>query len=182
MSPMKITAGHKGREDRIVAVMRDAFAASEGPDAGALIAGLATGVLTDTSEADLRAFCAEDEGEIIGAGLFTRLDYANDPRHVMLLSPMAVATDRQRQGIGQALLTHALAALREEGVDIAITYGDPAYYGQVGFHPITEAEARAPLPLSMPHGWIGQTLSGDPFPNLKGPSTCATALNRADIW
>jgi putative acetyltransferase len=85
-------------------------------------------------------------------------------------------------GIGQALLTHALGALRAEGVQIAITYGDPSYYKQVGFMPITEDQARAPLPLSMPHGWIGQALIENKMPQLQGPSSCVPALNRTDIW
>lgn len=95
---------------------------------------------------------------------------------------MAVAPGRQRHGIGQALLSHALDALRSEGIQIAITYGDPDYFGRVGFLPITEHQARAPLPLSLPHGWIGQSLTGEPMPDLRGPSTYVSALNRNDLW
>ncbi|NBS12731.1 MAG: GNAT family N-acetyltransferase, partial [Gammaproteobacteria bacterium] len=28
--------------------------------------------------------------------------------------------------------------LRREGADIAVTYGDPAFYGRVGFHAVSE--------------------------------------------
>jgi putative acetyltransferase len=95
---------------------------------------------------------------------------------------MAVAPERQGQGIGQALLFHALEALRSEGIQIAVTYGDPNFYRRVGFMPMSEDQARAPLPLSLPHGWIGQSLIEEQMPVLKGPSICVSALNRSDVW
>jgi putative acetyltransferase len=33
-----------------------------------------------------------------------------------------------------------------------MTYGDPAYYGKVGFLPVAEHVVPAPFPLSMPIG------------------------------
>ncbi len=179
---MIITSGFGGREQTIVDLFAATFTASEGADEGALIGGLVRDLLADTPLADVRVFCAEDAGQVIGAGVFTRLTYPEDPRSVVLLSPLAVATGRQRQGVGQALLSHALSALRSEGVEVAMTYGDPDYYGQVGFTPITEDQARAPLPLSLPHGWLGQSLTGQQMPALQGSSTCVSALNRADVW
>jgi putative acetyltransferase len=95
---------------------------------------------------------------------------------------MAVAPEHQRRGIGQALLSQAFEALRSEGIQIVITYGDPNYYGRVGFMPITEDQARAPLPLRLPHGWIGQSLTEEQMPVLQGPSTCVSALNRNNVW
>jgi putative acetyltransferase len=95
---------------------------------------------------------------------------------------MAVESGRQRSGVGQVLLCHALAALREEGIQIAMIYGDPNFYGKVGFMPVSEDQARAPLPLSFPHGWIGRSLTEKQMPVLQGPSTCVSALNRSDVW
>ncbi len=179
---MEITTGFAGREKAIIDLFAATFAASEGEDEGALIGGLVRELLADTPAVDIRVFCAEDEGKVIGAAVFTRLTYSEDPRNVVLLSPMAVATERQRQGVGQALLACALETLRSEGVEVVITYGDPNYYAQVGFMPITEEQARAPLPLSLPHGWIGQSLTHRQMPDLQGSSACVSALNRADVW
>jgi predicted N-acetyltransferase YhbS len=179
---VKVTTGFAGRERALIELFTASFAASEGPDEGALVGGLARDLLAETSADDIRAFCAEDDGKIIGAAIFTRLNFAEDPHIVFLLSPMAVAPERQRQGIGQALLSYALDALRSEGVQIAITYGDPSYYGRLGFMPITEDQARAPQPLSFPHGWIGQSLIEKRMPVLQGPSSCVAALNRGDVW
>lgn len=179
---MNITTGFAGRKQALVELFVASFTASEGPKEGALIGDLVKGLLTDTPAQDIRVFCAERAGFPIGAAIFTRLTYPEDPHIVFLLSPMAVASQSQRQGVGQALLTQALEMLRSEGIQIAITYGDPVYYGRVGFRPLTEEQARAPLPLSLPHGWIGKSLTEEQMPNLHGPSICVSALNRSDVW
>lgn len=179
---MRVVTGAHGREAAIIGLFEESFTASEGADEGALIGGLVRDLLGRTPAEDLRVFCAEEAGAPIGAAVFSRLRYAQDSRRVFLLSPMAVAPGHQRRGVGQALISRALEALRGEGVEVAVTYGDPAYYGRVGFAPITEAQARAPLPLSMPQGWIGQALDGGAMPELRGKSRCVAALNRADIW
>ncbi len=179
---MKFTTGFAGREQRLVELFAATFTSSEGADEGALIGDLVRDLLAETAMEDIRVFFAEDAGRITGAAIFTRLTYADDPHIVFLLSPMAVATGRQRQGIGHALLSFALDALRSDSIQIAITYGDPNYYRRVGFVPITEAQARAPLPLTLPHGWLGQSLTEEAMPVLQGPSTCVSALNRNSIW
>jgi predicted N-acetyltransferase YhbS len=93
-----------------------------------------------------------------------------------------VATDRQRQGIGQRLLRHGLASLRNAGVDIVMTYGDPRYYAKVGFRPISETDARAPFALKHPEGWLAQSLTDRAMTPLKGPSRCVEALNDPLFW
>jgi putative acetyltransferase len=179
---VKMTPGFVGREQALIDLFATTFTTSEGPDEGALIGGLVRDLLAETPKEDIRVFCAEDEADVVGAAIFTRLTYPGDPHVVFLLSPMAVAPGRQRQGVGRALLSRALEALRSDGVQIAITYGDPRYYERVGFLPITEDQARAPRPLSLPHGWIGQSLTEETMPVLQGPSTCVAALNRGDVW
>ncbi|CUH52831.1 GNAT family N-acetyltransferase [Shimia marina] len=119
---------------------------------------------------------------MIGAALFSRLRYAKDPRRVFILSPMAIATAYQGRGLGQSLLSQAHQTLGTAGVEIVITYGDPAFYAKTGYQPITTDVAKAPLPLSYPHGWIGQSLTEAPFTPLKGDCRCVAALNDPRIW
>lgn len=171
-----------GLEEQIVALFTAAFAASDGADEGAVIGNLVSNLLSSTPQEDIYVFTATDRGEIIGGAIFSRLTYADDPRSVFILSPMAVATDRHGQGIGQALLNHALAVLRDDGVAVAITYGDPAFYGKVGFLPLDAATAASPLPLSFPEGWIGQSLTDEPLHPLQGNCTCVAALDDPAIW
>lgn len=179
---VQINSGFAGHEHAIISLFTETFTASEGPDEGALIGRLVQDLLARTPAADIRVFRATDNGRLVAAVVFTRLTYPDDPRYVVLLSPMAVATECQGKGIGQALIRHALEALRSEGAEVAITYGDPAFYGRVGFGPITEDQARAPLPLSMPQGWIGQSLTDGQMPVLRGKPACVPALNRPEVW
>jgi putative acetyltransferase len=179
---VKITVGFSGREQALSGFYAATFTVSEGGEEGALIGGLVRDLLSSTSGEDIRVFCVEEDSQVIGAAIFTRLTYPEDPHIVFLLSPMAVASERQRKGIGQALLRHALAALRADGVQIAMTYGDPNFYGRVGFRSVTENRARAPLRLNHPHGWLGQSLTDETIPTLQGPSFCVPALNRSDVW
>jgi putative acetyltransferase len=52
---------------------------------------------------------------------------------VQTLSPLAVRPDRQRQGIGAALVRAGLELLADRGVPAVFLEGDPGYYGQWGF-------------------------------------------------
>ncbi|MEL7273126.1 MAG: N-acetyltransferase [Pseudomonadota bacterium] len=171
-----------GVEHQIVSLFTATFTASEGADEGDLIGRLVNNLLGNTPHEDIYVFTAIDDGEIIGGAIFSRLIYADDPRAVFILSPMAISTIKQGEGIGQALLNHALGSLRGEGVSVAITYGDPAFYGKVGFLPLDQKTAASPLPLSFPEGWIGQSLTDQPLKPLAGNCRCVTALNDPSIW
>jgi predicted N-acetyltransferase YhbS len=99
-----------------------------------------------------------------------------------MMAPVAVAPAHQGQGIGQRLIAHGLDALRQEGVDIAVTYGDPAFYGRVGFAPVAEAVLPAPQPLRQPQGWLAQSLTGAPLTPLCGPVRCVAAFDDPALW
>lgn len=179
---MQIITDYRQRAGDITALFTGVFTASEGPEEGELIGAFVAELLASTAPDELRVFSAWEDGTPIGCICFSRLSYPQDGRVVFLLSPVAVATDRQGKGIGQALLRHGLDALRDEGVDVAITYGDPGYYGKVGFRPLTEADAQPPLPLTHPEGWIGQALTTAGLFPLRGPSHCVAALDNPDLW
>ncbi|SIO32335.1 Acetyltransferase (GNAT) domain-containing protein [Rhodovulum sp. ES.010] len=174
---MEFSTGFQGREQKVVDLFRATFTASEGAAEGALIGGLVRRQMSDTAPEDIRVFTAWENGALIGGAVFTRLTYAHDPRTVFVLSPMAVATDRQGEGIGQALLRHALADLRMQGVDVAITYGAPAFYGRVGFLPPSDTTApttdHGPRPLA-PHPPRGLDR---PIAHRRGPGAAARPVH-----
>lgn len=179
---MQFVDDPKGRTEDVAAHFAETFTAAEGPLEGALIGGLVRELLTDTPPRDLHVFLACEGEAIIGGAIFSRMRHDQDARQVFILSPMAVAPDRQGQGVGQALLRHALAALRAQGVDVALTYGDPAFYAKAGFAQITQAQAAAPFALQQPEGWLGQSLTDAPFTPLKGAASCVGALRKPDLW
>lgn len=158
------------------------FTASEGAREGARIGALARRLIMQTPADDLRAFTAWQDGALVGGIIFTRLAYAGDPRRVFMMAPVAVATRHQGTGIGQRPIAHGLDAIRSEGVDVAVTYGDPAFYGRVGFRPVAPVDLPAPQPLSQPNGWIAQSLTDAPLTPFQGPVRCVPAFDDPALW
>ena len=65
------------------------------------------------------------------------------------------------KGVGQKLIKFGIQCLKEEGVKLVFTYGDPIFYSKVGFRAITQKIAKAPLQCTQPAGWLCQSLVGD---------------------
>lgn len=168
--------------EAIADLFASTFTASEGEEEGVLIGALARRLIAETPAKDLRVVTAWEDGALLGCIFFTRLTYASDPHTVFLMAPVAVATAHQGKGIGQRLIAHGLDALRQEDVDIAVTYGDPAFYGRVGFKPVSEADLPAPQPLNQPQGWIAQSLNEAPLTPLSGPARCVAAFDDPALW
>ncbi|WP_271947370.1 GNAT family N-acetyltransferase [Ruegeria faecimaris] len=179
---IELSFGYKNQSSRLPDFFYDVFSASEGGEEGRAIQSLIRELLKTEPDQDLQGCVATDGGDLLGCIMFSRLTFDQDPRRVFLMSPVAVRTDRQRGGIGQKLITFGLDQLRAQGVDFAITYGDPSYYGKTGFLPISEAFAQPPMPLSQPIGWLGQSLSGSQADPMVGPSRCVSAFDRPDLW
>jgi putative acetyltransferase len=80
------------------------------------------------------SFVAEDE-DIVGHILFTPATVSSPEGPVtgMGLAPMAVVPERQRQGIGSALVEHGLEFLRSRGCPFVIVLGHPEFYPRFGF-------------------------------------------------
>jgi putative acetyltransferase len=89
-------------------------------------------------------FVGEDGGEIVGFTMLTHVCLEGQERRLLILTPMAVRPDRQRQGIGAAVVRAALAAADARRDPLILCEGVPAYYPQFGFEPAT------PLGLERP--------------------------------
>ena len=86
------------------------------------------------------------------------------------------------EGLGQALIRFGLEVLAGQGATVAITYGDPAYYGRFGFAPLSEGVIRSPVALSMPHGWLGQSLNGQPIQPRRERPQCVEPFRNPALW
>jgi predicted N-acetyltransferase YhbS len=118
---------------------------------------------------------------MVGAICFSRLTFERDI-DVFILAPVAVHTEYQGQGIGQALITHGLREMQKIGVRVVITYGDPGFYTKVGFHPISQDMIEAPFPLTQPQGWLALSLTDDPIEPIPGHCSCVEALDNPVYW
>ena len=182
MSAMQYSADFKSRTTAIARLFEDSFGASEGAEEGALIGGLARDMLSEVPDTDLHVFTAWDVDIMVGAIIFSRLQAPNDHRRVFLLAPVAVAPDQQGKGVGQSLLRYGLSEMRRAGADVAVTYGDPAYYCKVGFRPVTTETVPAPRRLQYPEGWQAQSLTDAPLAPVTGPLHCVQAMDDPGYW
>ena len=128
------------------AVSVEAF--GDDPTIGELLDGLRA----SWSWEDQLSFVALRGDEILGHVVFSHsfLDAPDRIVDVLVLSPVGVRTDVQREGVGTALITEALrllAATRPE--PLVFLEGHPSYYPRFGFRPghelgFTPASVRIP--------------------------------------
>ena len=172
---------NKNQKDEVTDLFTAVFTSSEGEEEGRLVGKLVAELSLGIDNQEIIAFGAYDSDSIRGAIFFSRLRFS-EPVEVYLLAPVAVSTDFQGQGIGQALISYGLNALKNRAVSVVITYGDPDFYSKVGFKRLPETLIQAPQRLSMPEGWLGKSLSGGAIPVINGRSTCVKAFNDPVYW
>lgn len=82
------------------------------------------------------SFVAEDEGKIVGHILYT-LSRVTGPDgkiiNTITFGPLSVLPERQRQGIGKALVMRSMETAKEMGFAAVIIAGVPEYYPKLGF-------------------------------------------------
>lgn len=114
--------------------VREVVLRAFGPD-DAVVADLVEALQATDAFADRLSFVAERDGLIVGHTMLTRgwLDAPRQLVDVHVLSPLAVAPEHQRAGVGRALVAHALAAAQALGSPAVFLEGDPFYYRRLGF-------------------------------------------------
>ncbi|MDZ4737329.1 MAG: N-acetyltransferase [Rhodospirillaceae bacterium] len=89
---------------------------------------------------------ATDGGRIVGQVAASPIAIEGVPgRTAASLAPLAVLPERQRQGIGAALMNALPKRLAAAGTDLVFVLGDPAYYTRFGFHVDAAGEFWSPL-------------------------------------
>ncbi len=99
---------------------------SDGTEAQVIDALRATGALT-------LSLVATQGGEIVGHIAFSPVTINGKAGGWYGLGPVSVWPDRQRTGIGQALIRDGLGRLQAMGASGCVLLGDPAYYARFGF-------------------------------------------------
>jgi putative acetyltransferase len=87
----------------------------------------------------------EENGRIVGHTMLSRMRMGE--HRPLQLSPVSVHPERQRQGIGSALVREALRQADALGEPFVLVLGHPAYYPRFGFEPAT------PLGVIGPGDW-----------------------------
>ena len=178
---MKLSVFKSTQSKVVVELFIKVFTDSEGKDEGSLIGCLVSDLIATTGDLDLIGFVATSDETIIGSIFFSRLTLSND-KAAFILSPVAIATNKQGKGLGQQLIKFGIEHLKSLGIDLVFTYGDPNFYSKVGFRQITEDIVRAPLKLSYPEGWLAQALNSGTIEVINGSSQCVMALSDQQYW
>ena len=112
----------------------------------------------------------EADGEVVGHILFSAVAA---PFRALGLAPLAVRSDRQRRGIGDALVRQGLALAAAGEWEGVFVLGEPAYYTRFGFD---AALARGfGSPYAGPN-LMALSLRGDALPAREGPVSYAPAF------
>jgi len=178
---MKHKVLDKNYQNEVTTLFTSVFTSSEGDEEGKLIGNLASELSSNIDNEEIICFGTFQNESLIGSIFFTRLRF-NESILVYMLAPVAVSTKHQGKGVGQALINYGLNELKNRSVNVAITYGDPSFYSKVGFEPLSEDVIQAPLKLSMPAGWLGQSLTGEPIPAINEQPICVKEFNDPVYW
>lgn len=107
------------------------------------------------------ALVAEDGTGLVGQGAFSAADIFGKGTGWHVLGPLSVRPDRQRQGIGSALIRAGFDRLRAKGSAGCIVAGDPAYYERFGFRRVPDLHVPGiPDPYVMALSFCGALPSG----------------------
>jgi predicted N-acetyltransferase YhbS len=171
----------RNSREEVSSLFTSVFTASAGEKEGRLIGNLASELSSGIDNQEIIGFGTYQEESIIASIFFSRLRF-RDAIQVYMLAPVAVSTEHQGKGVGQALINYALNELKKRSVAVAITYGDPAFYSKVGFRVLSEKVIQAPMKLSMPEGWLGQSLTGERIPTIGERPKCVEAFHDPAYW
>ena len=125
---------------------------------------------------------ASADGEIVGHILFNVVTIHSDRGNLTALGlgPLSVRPDRQKQGIGAALVHEGLARCRAVGDVVAVRavvlVGHPTYYPRFGFTPARPLGLQPPFPLP-DEAWMALALHPGALANIRGQVFFPPAFN-----
>lgn len=123
---------------------------------------------------------AYDGETLVGHVLFTEARAGSASS--VLLAPLAVAPERQRQGVGGALVRAGLDIARRQGAVVALVLGHVEYYPRFGFEPAVPHGILAPYPVHPAEAWMAVELAPDAFELAPGTVTVGDALMDPALW
>lgn len=113
-------------------------------------------------------------GDVIGHVLCTRAHVGEAP--VLALGPLSVRPDRQRHGVGSALVHAVLGAAEALGEPLVALLGDPGYYHRFGFRLSAGYQITPPEPEWHAHFQVRALTAC--APSLRGAFTSPDPFNR----
>jgi putative acetyltransferase len=104
-------------------------------------------------------FVGEEDGELVGFTMLSYVGLDGHDRPVLILTPMAVRPDRQRRGVGVAIVQAAVTAADERGEPLLLVEGVPGYYPRFGFRSASALGLGKPDERIPEEAWLALPLS-----------------------
>lgn len=129
------------------------FTASENAESGRLVRSLLAEIRSKryyVPELDL--IMVDENDEIIGLTLFSRFHIEGKYEdELVILTPVAVKTELQRQHISKELIEYGLERAKELGFKLCMVEGNPLNYRHRGFVTSADHEIFADESVGLPH-------------------------------
>jgi putative acetyltransferase len=179
---MGVRAASAEEYAEIRALLRDAFG---GDDEAELVEALRE----DEAYVPELELVIDEEGRLVAHVLFTRAmvggTAADAPPEsavaALCLAPLAVAPDRQRAGVGTALVEAALDRAREMGERLVLVLGHPEYYPRFGFVPAGAHGVEPPRPVPE-EAWMVLELVPGALEGVAGAAHLADVFDEDRYW
>ncbi|MEO1102371.1 MAG: N-acetyltransferase [Pseudomonadota bacterium] len=162
----------------IARIHREAFSQDEEAD-------LALALLDDPSAAPRISLLAAIDGMAVGHVLSSHALIAqNDGEGIAasLIAPLGIVGHAQRRGCGGQLVVSAVNAAKAAGAQFVFVFGDPAYYGRLGFKSAVPFRVQPPHPVGAHEdAFMVHVTSGSALPPA-GKLACAQSLDHPALW
>lgn len=143
----------------------------------------AADLATETASPPIKSLVAEVHNQVIGYASYSPI-FLKSASGISgyILAPLAVSPGHQRQGVGSSLIRSGIEMLTEDGAGVLLVYGDPNYYGRLGFREEVGHAFIPPYQLEYPFGWTGMMLNGNCLPEEPIKFECVAALSKSVLW
>ncbi len=150
---------------------------------GGMVGRLAVSLLAEKTNSITESLVMDDGGDIKGHIAFSPVYVTgHEDFRAYILSPLAVRSDCQGQGIGSSLIDYGKRLLSNGGAHFVLVYGDPDYYGRFGFQAEAASRLIPPYPLEYPFGWQSLELNRYEIRGETVEIECVASLNNSVYW
>ena len=148
-----------------------------------IVAELAVRILGEETTPETITLVAETGGKIVGHIAFTPVSAKASKNWLgYILAPLGVEPEHQRYGVGKKLVESGIARIKEKAANILFVYGDPDYYGKLGFSASAAKEYLPPYKLQYPFGWQAIVLNGGGANENAVELYCVESLCDPTLW
>jgi putative acetyltransferase len=150
-------------------------------------AQLVKNLLSDPTAQPCLSLLAFEKERAVGHILLTKamIEGHENEAKCMLLAPMGVVPDFQKQGIGSALIHQAMETAVQAWVDLVFVLGHPEYYPRMGFKNDALAlgfQTPYAIPEENRNAWMVRELKPGLIGKITGKVIVAASFMKPEYW